>query len=104
MGVSTMPRPGLVTDHVCLFCDFKLTDAQLDLRMGGDYLRVHCPVCGTYLITGTACDSVPHWELSEEQRAAMAFAIRRMTDRSEYTKLTNDLLRSIRDTATLPRP
>jgi hypothetical protein len=100
-----VPRRNLVRDGVCPFCDLDLSGkGAIPLVMQNSLARVDCPVCGSYDISGAACDAVPHWELSDQKRAAIAFTIRRMTDRPERARLSLEVLRQVRDTAVLPRP
>ena len=66
--------------------------------------EVRCPICGRYEITGEAVDLLPRWTLSEGQRAGLAFAIRRMTDRPDPPRLTREIVLALKDTATVPRP
>jgi hypothetical protein len=95
----------LITDEVCPFCKFNLQGRNtIAVRQQGDYVAVQCPVCGPYNITGTAVDLIANWTLSDDRRMAMAFALRRMTDRPNILRITSDVLRALRDTAALPAP
>jgi hypothetical protein len=57
---------------------------------------VQCPVCGRYEITGTGVDLIAHWTLAENCRLAMAFAVRRMTDRPDAPRITSDVLKALK--------
>ena len=100
-----MPGPNLITDETCPFCTSNLRGRDvIAIQQHGDLATVQCPVCGQYEITGTAVDLIAQWPLSEDRRMAMAFALRRMTDRPDAPRITSDVLRALRDTAALPAP
>lgn len=101
-----MPRPNLITDSICPFCDFDLKGkgAIAVLMSPGSWVAVDCPCCGLYHITGSAIDSAPHWDDGEQRRNALAFAIRRMTDRPDPPRLTSYVLEDLRKRVALPRP
>src|SRR5882672_8130784 len=97
--------PNLIRDETCPFCRFNLHGRDADVEIHNrDTVTVQCPVCGPYEITGTAVDLIAQWPLSEDRRMAMAFALRRMTDRPNRPRITSDVLRALRDTAALPAP
>ena len=73
-------RPNIVTDERCTFC---LSSVPRDKaqKHAGDAMIVSCPCCGRYRISGTAIDVLPHWDLSPSKWAAIASAVKKMTDR-----------------------
>lgn len=101
-----MPTPNLIRDEICPFCDSRLQDlpGAIVLRHSRSLTEVKCPVCGDYTITGEAIDLLPMWNLPDDRRAAVAFAVRRMTDRPQPPYIDTETLRALRDTARLPRP
>ncbi len=101
-----MPLPNLIRDEVCPFCGENLNGqaAAITLHHPQSMAEVRCPICGRYEITGEAVDLLPRWTLSEGQRAGLAFAIRRMTDRPDPPRLTREIVLALKDTATVPRP
>src|SRR5208283_4036765 len=100
-----MPGPNLISDEICPFCTFKLRGREQDIVLQNrDFATVQCPVCGLYEITGTAVDLMAQWPLADDRRMAMAFSLRRMTDRPDAPRITSDVLRALRDTAELPAP
>ena len=96
--------PNLIRDETCPFCRFNLAGRDAIATRNRDTATVQCPVCGPYEIVGTAVDIMAHWTLSDDRRMAMAFALRRMTDRPNIPLITSDVLRALRDTAALPAP
>ena len=91
---------------MCLFCR---TDLQgrgaVSVNMHKrDTLHVECPVCGTYDISGTPLEVLKHLQLTDQQRAAIFFNVRRMTERPEVPFITAEVLEALRQTAVLPRP
>jgi hypothetical protein len=95
--------PNLIRDERCPFCTSQLKGSDV-LVLGRDTATVRCPVCGPYRISGTAVDLIEHWPLTDDQRLAMAFAVRRMTDRPELPFIASDVIRALRDTSRLPAP
>ena len=94
----------LIRENVCPFCSSTLDGDAIRVNRSRQVAVVQCPVCGAYEITGEGIDAIESWALSNEGRLAMAFAIRRMTDRPEPPFITTDVLRSLRDTSRLPAP
>lgn len=100
-----MSGPNLIEDERCPFCIADLAGSgAISVHHGRSSATVACPVCGTYEITGEAIDVVAHWSLSDDQRMAIAFAVRRMTDRPATPLFTSGVLRALRETAALPAP
>lgn len=97
-----MPGPNLIKDEICPFCNFELRGRDAIAIHNRDCATVQCPVCGRYEITGTGVDLIAHWTLADNRRLAMAFAVRRMTDRPDAPRITSDVLKALRDTAALP--
>lgn len=100
-----MPLPNLIRDETCPFCDssFRGTNRFVNRAVQG-LAQVNCPVCGAYEITGTAIDVVAMWNISDDTRTAIAFTIRRMTDRAEMPRLTSDVLQQLKQGVALLRP
>jgi hypothetical protein len=101
--MTRMPRPNIIADERCTFCLTAVPRDRAQMRYG-DLQEVLCPCCGTYRITGTAVDSLPRWDLSEAKWAAIAYDLKKMTDRAEPPRLDNTLLRAMVETARLPHP
>jgi hypothetical protein len=99
-----MPGPNLIEDETCPFCNLELRGRSAIAIHNRDCVTVQCPVCGRYEITGTGVDLIAHWTLTEDRRLAMAFAVRRMTDRPDAPRITSDVLKALRDTTALPAP
>ena len=96
-------RPNIVTNQICTFCLSEVPRAESQARYG-DIMEVRCPCCGTYRITGTMIDVLPHWELTDAQWTALAYGVKRMTNRAEPPLLDCDVLSALKDTARLPYP
>jgi hypothetical protein len=101
--MTELPRPNIVEDEACTFC-FSAVPRATAQKLGGDFAVVACPCCGRYRITGTAIDAMPNWDLPPSKWAAIAYAVKRLTDRENPPLLTIDVLRALRETAQLPHP
>jgi hypothetical protein len=99
-----MAGPNLIRDSVCPFCLSGLPAAALLIATTFGWATVQCPACGAYRIEGVAGDLLEHWEISDERRAGMAFALRRMTDKPELPLLTRHVVKSLIESAELPAP
>jgi hypothetical protein len=98
-------KKNLIADLVCPFCDLELTgQGAIDIAHTSGFVRVSCPSCGTYLVSGSAIDVLPQWEETGARRAAIAFAITRMTEGAEPPRLTTSILQDLRKNASLPIP
>jgi hypothetical protein len=91
-----MIRPTPIIDGKCSFCLSNI--AKESQTPSGDWTRISCPCCGDYRLSGTAHDALGHWDLSEHKWTAMAFNVRRMTDRATPPMVTLDLVRQLRET------
>jgi len=96
-------RANIVRDEECTFCQSSVPRATAQKRCG-DAQEISCPCCGTYLITGTAIDAIPHWKLTASKWAAIAYSLKRMTGRATAPRLDGETLRALRDTAQLSHP
>jgi hypothetical protein len=96
-------RPNIVVEERCTFCLSAIPRAESQARYG-DIMEVRCPCCGTYRITGTMIDSLPHWDLTDARWAAIAYDLKKMTGRIEPPRLDRDALHALRATARLPHP
>jgi hypothetical protein len=95
-------RPTPIHNGKCSFC---LSVVSKDVPpSSGDWMRVNCPCCGDYRLHGTAHDVLGHWALSEQQWTAIAFNVRRMTDRAQTPMISRELVLQLRETARLPSP
>ena len=101
--MAEMTRPNLVRDERCPFCESQVPELSR-LKRYGDLVEVPCSGCGTYLITGSAIDVLPHWDLDRQLWGAIAYQVRRMTGRSEPPRLDTNVLRALREAAALPHP
>ena len=101
--MSANRRPNIVSDEICTFCLSRVPRAESQARYG-DIMEVRCPCCGTYRITGTMIDVLPHWDLTQTQWGAIAYELKRMTARAEPPRLDRDVLCALRETARLPHP
>ena len=96
-------RPNIVADEQCTFCLANVPRPKSQ-AIYHDGVEVYCPCCGTYRITGSMIDSLPHWLLSDAQWAAVAYDLKKMTRRAEPPRLDREVLQALRDTARLPHP
>lgn len=100
-----MAGPNLIQDKKCPFCLSSLAqEGAIDIHPGWSGATVKCRVCGTYRIFGIAIDLLERLEMPDDRRVAMAFAVRRMTDRPEPPVLSREVVQSLFDTAALPAP
>lgn len=96
-------RPNIIVDEKCTFCLSSVPCAQ-GLKQYGDLVEIACQCCGTYRISGTAIDVLPHWDLTPAHWAAIAYQVKKMTGRSEPPRLDVHTLRALKETARLPHP
>src|SRR5690242_16935996 len=94
-------RPNIIIDQRCSFCTSPVPRGEA-VTTGADAARVRCPCCGIYRISGSAIDEISNWSLAPGRWAAIAYRLKRMTNRSEPPWLDSSTLRALRDTARLP--
>lgn len=91
-------RPHVLLDGACSFCAGALTAPTKP----NELLTVACPCCGTYRITASAADVVPHWHMDEWKWAALFYQLRRMTDRAVPPTLDTRVLKELKESVRLP--
>jgi len=67
-------------------------------------VRIDCPCCGLFLLTETTADDLCDLDLDEITWTAMAFELRRMTDRNTPPVLKFDFLQNLAVRARIPTP
>lgn len=93
-------RPNIFRDQHCTFCQSVVKPTS----GGGQLVQVTCPCCGTFRITASAIDSIVHWVLEPHEWIAVAYALRKMTNRAEPPRLDTYVLSDLREVARLPHP
>jgi hypothetical protein len=101
--MTQKPRPNIVSDEGCPFC-LSRVPRETAQKHAGDSIVVACPCCGRYRISGTAIDVLPRWDLRTSKWAAIAYAVKRMTNRENPPLLTLDVLQALKETAQLAHP
>lgn len=96
-------RPNIIAAQRCAFCLSPVPRDSAQKRYG-DAQEISCPCCGTYVITGSAIDVIPRWDISDAKWAAIAYHLKRMTDRATAPRLDTEVLRALEQTAQLPHP
>lgn len=75
----------------------------VEAEMQGDRLRVKCPQCGNYGVSGTAVTVLPELIKNDARKAALvAHMLRQMQATNEWPLLSSDVAAQILKTETLP--
>jgi len=85
----------------CTICHSELRAGHVVARSHGAWI-VRCLCCGEFQISEEAAEDIAEWNLSETRWTAIAFRLRRMTDRSAAPLIDFDMLSHLRDRAKLP--
>jgi hypothetical protein len=96
-----MPRKRFLEDMACTICHSPLGPADVIKARGG--LTVNCKCCGRFRLTDEAAEDASEWNLDELKWTAIAYQIRRLSERKTTPEINSDLLHLIRDRAKLPR-
>lgn len=95
-----MPRKHFLEDMTCTICSSGL--GRGNVTRGREGFSVCCPCCGKFRITSEAAEDVAEWELPEAHWTAIAYRLRRLSEREAVPVIDNELIGQLRARARLP--